>query len=511
MPNKTNDAALDARNVSDDEYLKELGYKPELSRKLGVFSNFALQFGMIAPIGGIVFTFAVGLSAAGPAMMWPWVIAGALQILIAFCVAEACSAYPVAGAAYNIVSRLGGGFLGWQTGWWIELAHIFSLASSCIAIAPVILAWWGISVGHWGLVGVTAVLILVSTLLNVGSVKLSSRFVNVGVIATLAACVLVSVVVMGALGLGDHHVNGVDYLFTTQGTVKGSIILPLLYSSLLPCIVLNGFDVSGNAGEETKDASRAIPKAMVIANLSSYAFGTVVILLLLLAMGSVTNTLADVQPVTYILNPVLGHTLAKIFEVLAVYGLFVSAVVLQMAGARVLWAQARDRKLVLNARFGKLNKENVPSFAVWVTAVVAVLSTIWSSLYVVLIAMTVVLWVAGYGVLLTVMWIGKLRGTVPTAAFRVRGWRVVYPVGIVWSVLLAVVLIYQNPKQVGLGLLIAAIAGLVLYRFNPTRENTAPGPGDVDGTPDQVRALDDETDVSAVPSAVNRSTRAAEA
>ena len=201
-----------------------------------------------------------------------------------------------------------------------------------------------------------------------------------------------------------------------------------------------------------------------MATVSSYGFGTVVILLLLLAMGSVTNTLSSIEPVTYILNPVLGHALAKTFEILAVYGLFVSGVVLQLAGARVLWAQARDGKLPLSSRFAKLDKERVPAFAVWCTAAVAVLSTIWSSLYVVLIAMTVVLWVAGYSVLLTVMWIGKLRGTVPRAAFRVRGRRVAYPVAILWSAVLSGVLIYQNPKQVSLGPLIAADVGLVVYR-----------------------------------------------
>ncbi|MGW0877501.1 APC family permease [Streptomyces sp. NPDC002740] len=465
------DGALDARQTSDDDYLEELGYKPQLSRKLGQFSAFALQFGTIAPIGGIVFTFAVGLVAVGPAMFWPWVVAGGLQMLIALCVAEACSAYPIAGGAYNIVSRLGGGFLGWQTGWWIELAHIFSLASSCIALVPVILGWFGVSVGHWGLVGAAAGLILVSTLINVASVKLSTRFVNAGVVATLIACALVTVGVVAALIFGDDPVHGAGYLFTSDGTVKGSIIMPLLYAALLPCIVLNGFDVSGNASEETKDAARAVPKAMVRANLGSYGFGTVVILLLILAMGRVTDTLASVQPVTFILSPVLGHDLAKIFEALAVLGLFVSAVVLQLAGARVLWAQARDNKLPLSSRFAALNKEHVPAFAVWITAGVAVLSTLWSSLYVVLIAMTVVLWVAGYGVLLTVMWIGKLRGTVPTAAYRVRGWRVIFPLTIVWSLSLCVVLIYQNPRQVGLGLLIAFVAGLVVYAVSPARNS----------------------------------------
>ena len=50
-------------------------------------------------------------------------------------------------------------------------------------------------------------MILVSTLINVGSLRLSSRFVDFGVIATLVACVLVTVVVLGALGIGSHHVN----------------------------------------------------------------------------------------------------------------------------------------------------------------------------------------------------------------------------------------------------------------------------------------------------------------
>jgi len=110
---------LDAATQSDDDYLEQLGYRPELKRTLGLFSSFALQFGNIAPIGGIVFTIGVALSAVGPATMWPWLIAGALQMLIAFCVAEACSSFPIAGAAYSIVSRLGGRLFGWQTGWWI--------------------------------------------------------------------------------------------------------------------------------------------------------------------------------------------------------------------------------------------------------------------------------------------------------------------------------------------------------------------------------------------------------
>lgn len=74
---------------------------------------------------------------------------------------------------------------------------------------------------------------------------------------------------------------------------------------------------------------------------------------------------------------------------------------------------------------------------------------------------------AGYGVLLTVMYIGRLRKTVPHGAFQAPAWQIAYPVAIVWSALLCSVLIYQNPRQVGVGLLIAVVAGLVVYQLLP--------------------------------------------
>lgn len=456
-----------AGNSQDDEdrYLESLGYTPKLNRSLSGFSSFALQFGEIAPVGGIVFTFAVALSQVGPAMLWPWIIGGALQILIALCIAEACSSYPVAGGAYNIVSKLFGRLPGWQVGWWLSIAHIVSLAGSCVAIAPLLGSYFGVELGHWGVVWVTGALILVSTLINLGTVRFSSAVVNGGVWATLVACVLISVVLGVALLVTKDPVHGAHYLFTSEGTIKGSAALPLLYAALLPGIVLNGFDVSGNAAEEVKDARRTVPRGMVIANTASYVFGTVVILLLLLGMTTTSDALSATQPVTEIIRPILGSPVAKTFEVLAVIGLFVSGVVLQMAGARVVWAQARDGAFPLPGVFGKLNREQVPAAGVWFGGVVAFLLVLWSSLYAVLIAMTVVLWVGGYAVMIASVYRGKLRGEVPEAAFKLRGWKILMPVALAWSALLAFGLVYQNPRQVGIGLLIVFVAGLALYFF----------------------------------------------
>ena len=94
---------------------------------------------------------------------------------------------------------------------------------------------------------------------------------------------------------------------------------------------------------------------------------------------------------------------------------------------------------------------------------IAFLLVLWSDLYAVLIAMTVVLWVAGYGALIACLFLGKLRDVVPAPAFAVKGWRVLFPVAVVWSILLCAVLIYQDAFDVGVGLLIVAAVGIALY------------------------------------------------
>jgi hypothetical protein len=105
--------------------------------------------------------------------------------------------------------------------------------------------------------------------------------------------------------------------------------------------------------------------------------------------------------------------------------------------------------------------------------VIAFLLVLWSSLYAVLIAMTVVLWVAGYGLLIGCMFVGKLRGVVPKPAYAVKAWRILFPVAIIWSVIIAVVLIYQNPLHVGVGLLIVAAIGVAIYFFALPRAQVA--------------------------------------
>ncbi|MBO0846569.1 MAG: amino acid permease [Nocardioides sp.] len=72
----------------------------ELTRSIGLFQ--LSMFGIGATIGtGIFFVLSQAVPVAGPAVIWSFVIAGAVAGLTAICYAELASAVPVSGSSYS--------------------------------------------------------------------------------------------------------------------------------------------------------------------------------------------------------------------------------------------------------------------------------------------------------------------------------------------------------------------------------------------------------------------------
>jgi amino acid transporter len=477
VPAAPHDETLDATAADDETYLQQLGYKPELTRVLGRFSSFALQYSTISFLGGILLGFTVGLAQIGPSMIWVWLVATGLQVVVALVTAELCSAYPVAGSAYNIVSRAGNRVIGWQVGWYVMIGHIASVSSATIAITPLIMAWFGVyNLSHWALVGISAALILASTFANLVGVRFVAWLNNMSVTAELLGAAIVIIGIPVAIIFASHtHVNSFHYFFTTQGTVKGSILLPLLYASLLSVYIVSAFDISGTAGEETKKAATVVPTEAVRANVMSWLIGAAFIAMILLVMKDVAGTIGNAAvsgPITFVLNPVLGHFMGTFWEVLAVFALFVNAIILQLAGARVFWAQARDGRFPAPRYVSKLNKHRVPVAGVWIAFAIAVISTVYSSLFNVLIAMLACAWAAAYGTLAVFGFKVRLQNKLPERPYRLKWWGLWYPVAIVWSYFFIGVMVYQNPSQVGVGCAIAFVLGFVVYYLFVPRDDS---------------------------------------
>lgn len=462
------DPVADSAGDADSALLEKLGYKQELNRSLGLFSAFGVQFTSIAIASGIFTTLIVGFGFFGPASFWSFLIGGALQVFtVGLAVAQLVSAYPLAGGVYQITGRITGKpWLAWQTGWWLLIAHTVAVTACAVSIAPFVAGWFGVSFDSaadalpW-----TLGLIVLATLINVVGVKAAALLNNIGVVAE---CVCVFGLI-GVLLFVKHPTQPLAFLNDSGGTATGGHwFVPFMFAMILPAYAISSFDATGNASEETKGAARRAPLASVLANVSSYVVGVVMIGMLMLAIQDLPAIMSSDLPVKDILNTAVGSAFANIFEAVAIVALFAAVVMLQLTGIRVLWSQARDGQIPAATWMRKISSQRIPINATLTIFVLSVVFALWSSLLSVLTAMTALAWGLAYGVVVVVGLYGLLKKKLPDHPWHYgKASPLIFVLAIIWSVVLCALLIFSDPVHVGLGMLAVIAAGAVVYLTIP--------------------------------------------
>jgi amino acid transporter len=476
------DTALNSTTLSDSDYLAKLGYKQELKRDLGLFSAFGVQFSSIAVTSSMFTTLVVGLVFFGPASFWSWVIGGTLQVFaVGLAVAELVSAYPLAGGVYQINSRILsqaksrvlrriGHPLSWQSGWWIVIAHTVSVATLSWSMAPFMASWFGINsltngqIMLWS-IGIT----IVASVVNVIGVRAAAYMNNIGVVAELIA----GVVIVVALLVVHHHTQPLSILNNSAGTVvHHEWLRPLLFAFILPAYIISSFDSTGNAAEETHDAARKAPLGVFLANSGAWVFGIAVIFLLYRAIPNVHAVMTSVVPVKVILDSAVGQQFESVIQAVVIVALLATCTMLQLTGARVLWSQARDGYMPFARFLGRVSSTRVPLNATIVvfcgTIIFLVVAERSSTALAVLAGLTSLAWALAYGVVVTTGLFGLLTDKLPHRQFSTGRFAiVVFVAGVLWSVVICVALVWQNPTQVGLGMLGAIVVGGIVYASVP--------------------------------------------
>jgi amino acid transporter len=486
----TSDAALDASSLSDTEYLAKLGYKQELKRDLGLFSAFGVQFSSIAVTSSMFTTLVVGLLFFGPASFWSWVIGGTLQVFaVGLAVAELVSAYPLAGGVYQINNRIlsqaksrfvrrFGHPVSWQSGWWIVIAHTVSVAAVSWSMVPFVAEWFGINnlssaESLWWALGIT----LLASVINFVGVRAAATMNNIGVLAEIVGAVIIIV----ALLVVHHHTQPVSILTNTAGTVVNHQWLkPLMFAFILPAYIISSFDSTGNAAEETHDAARKAPLGVFLANSAAWVTGIVFIYLLYRAIPNVHAVMNSAVPVKVILDSAVGQQLTTVFQAIAIVALLATCTMLQLTGARVLWSQARDGHMPFDGFLGRVSRNRVPFNATVVAFAMSVIFLIVASrsatALAVLAGLTSLSWALAYGLVVSTGLYGLTTNKLPHRPFNSGRFSiVVFVAAVLWSVVICTVLVWQNPKQVGGGMLGSIVVGAIVYAFIPKsrRRSTA--------------------------------------
>jgi urea carboxylase system permease len=415
-----------ARVDHDDAELARLGYRRDLRRTLGSFSTFAVSFGTISVLAGVFTAFGLGYAFAGPTVFWVWIVVFGFQLTVALVFAELAGRYPLTGSVYQWAKQVGGQGWGWAAGWLYITALFAGQASLGSAIQQVLTS----ITKEFQLVGdhvpgifdanfaknaliLGVIMYVLTTTVNVVGVRVLATFANTLVLLELAGLVLAIVLMIANATRGPGVVT--DSLGVGTGHSWG-LFGALLIGAFLPLFTFFGFDNAASMAEETHDARRRGPRALLRAYIASGVLGAVLIFVALLAIPKLTDPNVAGLGLSYVVPAITSDAVAKILLVDVALALFGAATAGQALLTRMIFSMARDDQLPFAHALSTVSRRTqTPIVAAFVAALVP--------MAILLIGLAnPKLFQAVVSIALVLVYLAYLCVTAPTLRKRLRGW-----------------------------------------------------------------------------------------
>jgi amino acid transporter len=416
-----------------------------LMRTLTGFANFALTYSGVGGSAGIFALFGLSLASAGAAFFWGWpfVVLGTLFVCLIW--AELASHYPFAGVMYQWPALLAGRRVGWWVGWMYIFAAI-TLATASYLIVPFLISQLfstTFTTGQSVLVALSA--LAVATVFNALGIRILGKFTEYSVILELTAVVGITVLV---LIFGAHHSPAV--LMSTNGTAHtfGSWLAPFLGGGILISLFVHFlYENGGTLGEETVDASKNAPRAVLGALGVMFVVGLLFLFVLLISAPNISKLASSSSPIQDVINNALPSGFTKAYVAVIVWVGILASNVAFTSATRQLFSMARDGGVPFSRVLSR-TRRGTPWVAVLVVATITGIPLFFSSAIGVLAtAATAYFYVVYFAVMIIVM-AARLRGWPhERKAFNLgRRWGfAVNLVAIVWTGAMAVVLLWPRP------------------------------------------------------------------
>jgi putrescine importer len=340
-----------------------------LKRVLGVPS--LVLFGLVYMVPLTVFTtLGIVTQLTGGRLSVAYLVTLAAMVFTARSYARMSAAYPVAGSAYAYTQKTFGAPVGFLAGWSLLLDYLFLPMLNYLVIGiymsaaiPAVPPW------VWILLSIVVV-----TVLNVVGIVSVAR-ANFVLLAVQIVFIVVFIV-MALVATSKLGTVNVMAPFTGDGTVGGWS--PIFAGAAILCLSFLGFDAVSTLSEEAKDPTRSVPRAIMIATITSGVIFVVLSYVSQLVFPS--NQFADVDAgSTDIMLAAGGQFLNVFFTAAYVAGCIGSALTSQASVARILYAMGRDG-IMPRKVFGHVSvRFATPTFAILFVSMVSLLA-IWIGL-----------------------------------------------------------------------------------------------------------------------------------
>ena len=340
-----------------------------LERSIGLWQLTAIGLGAIIGAGIFALAGPVAKTIAGPAVSVSFIIAGVASACAALSYAEFGGMIPKAGSAYTYGYAVLGESVGWFIGWDLLLEYTAIVAVVAIGVSQYItflVDGFGLDLPAWMLgapgtggghrVDLFAMLLClaVAWLLNRG-IKTSAKVETYLVFVKLA--IVLAVIAVGAFYIKSDNLTPY-FPFGLSGAATGAATV---------FFAVFGYDAMSTAAEESKDAERNLPKAIVL----SLAIAMVLYLLAATVLTGMQNytKLSDTAAFAVAFDSVGLSSFAKLVAFGAIVGIITVLFSFSLGASRIWYAISRDG--LLPGWFAETNARHSPHRPVWIVGVIS--------------------------------------------------------------------------------------------------------------------------------------------
>jgi len=313
---------------------------------------------------GVFVSIGLGAGVAGPGVLPAIIVAAVVALCNGMSSAQLAAAHPVSGGTYEYGYRFLTPWLGFTAGWLFLCAKSASAATAALGFSGYLLYLMGIA-DHVDLRIPALVLLLGMTLLVASGIKRTSSVNTVVVSMTLLTLVLfMGTVLNGHLVVEHIALSSSDVL--SRGFLEACALMFVAYT---------GYGRIATMGEEIKEPTRNIPKAILLVMAITVTLYLGVAFTAVGALGSEVLgelTQSTAAPLEMVLKNLNKPMMAKVVAVGALTAMAGVLLNLVLGLSRVLLAMGRRKDMP--SFFSKLKGENPCSAVFGVGVLIGVIA-----------------------------------------------------------------------------------------------------------------------------------------
>jgi amino acid transporter len=327
----------------------------------------AMGVAFIAPAAGMAFVPQIVASHAGAAVPFLYLLAILACLCVAYTIGQFARAVSSAGSFYAFNSRGLGTRAGFLSGWLLMIGYLTAFPQNMLAfgysLSSVLKQHTGLFIPWWMFAGVATVLV---TWIAIRGLGLSVR-----VDLTLIGIEVVILTGLAAVIIAKGGAEGQSAAVFTPGA-SGHVSSGLLFGLVFAFLTMVGFEASATVGEETRDAHRNIPRALLAAVGLSGVFFLFITYALTIGFGRhhADQFASSALPLDDLAHRYIGNGYAIVIDLAVIVSAFAVSLAAGNGLVRVMFAMSRDR--LLPARLSTVSvKRQTPAFAIVTVGIIS--------------------------------------------------------------------------------------------------------------------------------------------